>query len=141
MKIDRRRNSKFSEWAQGSGTPDTDHIGPEDKETPILGISFSELHNNLFNSVNKSYEKHKQFSILMSLLQQKYRSPELESQLEEPWLREYKDNKILLIDGLLYHREKKTSSLRVIDSVTGALMEARGPGTQESRTHLEGSKR
>ncbi|MBW0553252.1 hypothetical protein O181_092967 [Austropuccinia psidii MF-1] len=25
--------------------------------------------------------------------------------------------------------------------VTGALMEARGPGTQESRTHLEGSKR
>ncbi|MBW0577520.1 hypothetical protein O181_117235 [Austropuccinia psidii MF-1] len=26
-------------------------------------------------------------------------------------------------------------------SVTGALMEARGPGTQESRAHLEGSKR
>ncbi|MBW0580335.1 hypothetical protein O181_120050 [Austropuccinia psidii MF-1] len=28
-----------------------------------------------------------------------------------------------------------------LHSVTGALMEARGPGTQESRTHLEGSKR
>ncbi|MBW0574751.1 hypothetical protein O181_114466 [Austropuccinia psidii MF-1] len=29
----------------------------------------------------------------------------------------------------------------ILDPVTGALMEARGPGTQESRTHLEGSKR
>ncbi|MBW0498360.1 hypothetical protein O181_038075 [Austropuccinia psidii MF-1] len=52
---------------------------------------------------------------MLQLLQQKYRSPELESQLEEPWLRDYKDNKPFLIDGLLYHREKHTISLIVID--------------------------
>ncbi|MBW0488566.1 hypothetical protein O181_028281 [Austropuccinia psidii MF-1] len=41
--------------------------------------------------------------------------PQLESQLEDPRLRDYKDNKSFLIDGLLYHREKNTSSLTVID--------------------------
>ncbi|MBW0475429.1 hypothetical protein O181_015144 [Austropuccinia psidii MF-1] len=52
---------------------------------------------------------------MLQLLQQNYRSPELESQLEEPWLRDYKDNKFFLIDGLLYHREKHTSVLTVVD--------------------------
>ncbi|MBW0493096.1 hypothetical protein O181_032811 [Austropuccinia psidii MF-1] len=47
--------------------------------------------------------------------QQRYRSPGLESQLEEPWLRDYKDNKPFLLDGLLYHREKHTSALTIRD--------------------------
>ncbi|MBW0521124.1 hypothetical protein O181_060839 [Austropuccinia psidii MF-1] len=42
-------------------------------------------------------------------------SPELESQLEEPWLRDYKNNKFFLIHDLLYHREKHTNSLTIID--------------------------
>ncbi|MBW0513555.1 hypothetical protein O181_053270 [Austropuccinia psidii MF-1] len=63
----------------------------------------------------KTYAKHKQCGILLQLLQQKYRSPELKFQLEEPWLRDYKDKKFFLIDGLLYHREKHTSSLTVVD--------------------------
>ncbi|MBW0532350.1 hypothetical protein O181_072065 [Austropuccinia psidii MF-1] len=46
---------------------------------------------------------------------EKYRRPELESQMEEPWLRAYKDNKFFLVDGLLYHREKHTSALTVVD--------------------------
>ncbi|MBW0517535.1 hypothetical protein O181_057250 [Austropuccinia psidii MF-1] len=58
----------------------------------------------------KTYSKHKQCGILLQLLQQKYRSPEL-----EPWLRDYKDNKYFLIDGLLYHREKHISALKIID--------------------------
>ncbi|MBW0484598.1 hypothetical protein O181_024313 [Austropuccinia psidii MF-1] len=63
----------------------------------------------------KTYAKNKQCGILLQLFQQKYRSPELESQLEEPCLRDYKDNKLFLIDGLLYHREKQTSALTVVD--------------------------
>ncbi|MBW0494357.1 hypothetical protein O181_034072 [Austropuccinia psidii MF-1] len=63
----------------------------------------------------KLYAKYKQWGILLQLLQQKYRSPELESQLEEPSLRNYKDNKSFLIDRLIYHREKQTSALTVID--------------------------
>ncbi|MBW0579817.1 hypothetical protein O181_119532, partial [Austropuccinia psidii MF-1] len=63
----------------------------------------------------KTYSKHKQCGILLQLLQQRYRSPELESQLEEPWLRDYKDNKYFPLDGLLYYREKHTSSLTIID--------------------------
>ncbi|MBW0501797.1 hypothetical protein O181_041512 [Austropuccinia psidii MF-1] len=63
----------------------------------------------------KKYAKHKQCGILLQLLQQKYRSPELESQLEESWLREYKDNKFFLMDGMLYHKEKHTSALTIVE--------------------------
>ncbi|MBW0474735.1 hypothetical protein O181_014450 [Austropuccinia psidii MF-1] len=87
----------------------------EGTETPILGISSSELHNEFFSAVLKSYAKHKKCGRLLQLLQQKYRSPELESQLEEPLLRAYKDNKFFLVDGLLYHREKHPSALTVVD--------------------------
>ncbi|MBW0538106.1 hypothetical protein O181_077821 [Austropuccinia psidii MF-1] len=63
----------------------------------------------------KTYAKQKQCGILLQLLQEKYRSPELGSQLEEPWLRDYKDNKYFLLDGLLYHGEKHTSALTILD--------------------------
>ncbi|MBW0589194.1 hypothetical protein O181_128909 [Austropuccinia psidii MF-1] len=100
----------------------------EGTETPILRISSSELHNELFNAVMKTYAKHKQCGISLQLLHHKYRSPELESQLEEPWLRDYKDNKSFLIDGLLYHREKHTSALTVInrDHISLILQECHG---------------
>ncbi|MBW0587564.1 hypothetical protein O181_127279 [Austropuccinia psidii MF-1] len=87
MEIDRRKNFRFSECTPGSGTLDSGNTDSEGTETPILGISFSELHNEFFSAVLKSYSKHKQCGTLLQLLQQKYRSPELESQLEEPWLR------------------------------------------------------
>ncbi|MBW0543260.1 hypothetical protein O181_082975 [Austropuccinia psidii MF-1] len=115
MEIERKKNFKFSEWAPESGTPDSGNTESERTETLILGISSSELHSEFFNAVMKTYAKHKQCGILSKLLQQKYRSPALESQLEEPWLRDYKDKKFFLIDGLLHHIEKNTSGLTIID--------------------------
>ncbi|MBW0579176.1 hypothetical protein O181_118891 [Austropuccinia psidii MF-1] len=93
MEIDRKKNFRFSEWAPESGTPDSGNTDSEGTETPILGISSSELQNEFFSAVVKSYAKHKQCGILLQLLLPTYRSLELECQLEEPWLRAYKDNK------------------------------------------------
>ncbi|MBW0567386.1 hypothetical protein O181_107101 [Austropuccinia psidii MF-1] len=115
MEINRKKNFRFSEWAPESSTLDSGNTDSKGTETPILGRSSSELRNECFSSVQISYAKHKQRSILLQLLQQTYRSPELESQLEEPWFRDYKDKKFFLIDGLLYHREKHTSALTVVD--------------------------
>ncbi|MBW0505349.1 hypothetical protein O181_045064 [Austropuccinia psidii MF-1] len=115
MEIDRRKDFRFFEWAPGSGTPDSGDTDSERKETPKLGISCSEPHNEFFSAVIKTYSKHKQCVILLRLLQQEYRSPELESQLEGPWLRDQKDNNFFLIGGPLYHREKHTSALTLID--------------------------
>ncbi|MBW0492275.1 hypothetical protein O181_031990 [Austropuccinia psidii MF-1] len=84
MEIDRRINFRFSEWAPQFGTPDSVNTEPEGTETPILGISSSQLHNGLFSSVTKAYSKNKQCSTMLQLLQHKYRSPKLDSQLEEP---------------------------------------------------------
>ncbi|MBW0493650.1 hypothetical protein O181_033365 [Austropuccinia psidii MF-1] len=77
MEIDRRKNFIFSEWAPESGTPDSGDTDSEETKTPILGITSSQLHNEFFSSVIKTYAKHKQCGILLLLLQQKYRSPEL----------------------------------------------------------------
>ncbi|MBW0551826.1 hypothetical protein O181_091541 [Austropuccinia psidii MF-1] len=77
MEIDRKKNFRFYEWAPASGTLDSGNTDSEGTENPILGISFSELHNEFFSAVLKSYSKHKQFCILPQILQQKYRSPEL----------------------------------------------------------------
>ncbi|MBW0461306.1 hypothetical protein O181_001021 [Austropuccinia psidii MF-1] len=63
----------------------------------------------------KSYAKYKQVGILLQLLKQKYRSPELVSQLEEPWLMDYKDNKFFHLNGLLHHSKNHTSALTVVD--------------------------
>ncbi|MBW0530173.1 hypothetical protein O181_069888 [Austropuccinia psidii MF-1] len=115
MEIYRRRNFRFSEWAPGSGTLDSGNTDLEGTESPILRRGCSELHNEFFSAVLKSNAKQKHCGILLQLFQQKYRSPELESQLEGPWLRAYKDKKFFLIDGLLYHREKHTSALTVVD--------------------------
>ncbi|MBW0463314.1 hypothetical protein O181_003029 [Austropuccinia psidii MF-1] len=115
MEIDRKENFRFSEWAPESGTPDSGNTNSEGTETPILGISSSEFHTEFFNAVIKTYDKHKKCGILLQLLQQRYRIPELESQLEEPWLRDYKDNNFFLIHGLLYHRERHTIALTIID--------------------------
>ncbi|MBW0475622.1 hypothetical protein O181_015337 [Austropuccinia psidii MF-1] len=115
MEIDRRKSFRFSEWAPESSTPDSRDTYSEGTETPILGISSSQIHNKYFSAVMKTYAKHKQCGILLQLLQQKYRSPELEFQLEEPWLRDYKDNRSFLIYFLLYHREKHTSALTVVE--------------------------
>ncbi|MBW0592518.1 hypothetical protein O181_132233 [Austropuccinia psidii MF-1] len=68
MEIDRRKNFRCSEWAPEHGTLDSENIASEGKETPILGISSSELHNEFFNAVLKSYAKHKQCGILLQLL-------------------------------------------------------------------------
>ncbi|MBW0502170.1 hypothetical protein O181_041885 [Austropuccinia psidii MF-1] len=111
----RKKNFRFSERAPESGTLDSGNTESEGEETPILGKSSSELHNEFFSAVLKSYAKLKQCGILLQLPQQKYRSPEMESHLQEPWLRAYKDKKLFLIDGLLYHREKNTRALTVVN--------------------------
>ncbi|MBW0491898.1 hypothetical protein O181_031613 [Austropuccinia psidii MF-1] len=115
MEIYREKNFRFSECSPESGTADSGNTDSEGTETPILGIRSSELHNKFLNAVMKIYYKHKQCGIFLQFLPQKYRSPELESQLEEPWLRDYRANNLFLIDGLLYHREKHTSALKIID--------------------------
>ncbi|MBW0481989.1 hypothetical protein O181_021704 [Austropuccinia psidii MF-1] len=97
------------------GTPDSGDNDSEGTETPILGIGSPEMHNEPFSAVMKTYAKQKWCGILLQLLQQKYGSPKLQYQLEEPWLMDYKDNKLSLIDRLLYHRENHTSSLTVVD--------------------------
>ncbi|MBW0585185.1 hypothetical protein O181_124900 [Austropuccinia psidii MF-1] len=58
MEVDRRKNFRFSEWEPESVTLDSGKTDSEGTETPILGISSSELHNEFVSAVLKSYAKH-----------------------------------------------------------------------------------
>ncbi|MBW0481684.1 hypothetical protein O181_021399 [Austropuccinia psidii MF-1] len=89
IEIDRKKKFRFANWAPENCTSDRGNTYSEGTETPILRISSSKLHNEFFNAVMKTYPKHKQSGILFQLLQQNYRSPEMESQLEELCLRDY----------------------------------------------------
>ncbi|MBW0565824.1 hypothetical protein O181_105539 [Austropuccinia psidii MF-1] len=71
MEVDRRKNFRFYKWAPESATLDSGNTDSEETETPILGISSSELNNEFFSALLKSYSKHKQCGILLQLLQQK----------------------------------------------------------------------
>ncbi|MBW0464291.1 hypothetical protein O181_004006 [Austropuccinia psidii MF-1] len=84
MEIDRKKNFRFSEWEPGSGTPDTDQSGPEETDTLILGVSSSELHILLLNSVIKTYAKHIQCSIFLQLLQHSTRSQNFNPSYRSP---------------------------------------------------------
>ncbi|MBW0487982.1 hypothetical protein O181_027697 [Austropuccinia psidii MF-1] len=54
MEVDKRKNFRVSKWAQESGTPDNGDTDSEGTETPILGISSSQLHNGLLSKVMKT---------------------------------------------------------------------------------------
>ncbi|MBW0523655.1 hypothetical protein O181_063370 [Austropuccinia psidii MF-1] len=69
MEIDRKKNFGFAEWAPETGTPDSGNNSSEGTDTPILGISSSELHTEFLNAVMKTYAKQKQCGILLKLLQ------------------------------------------------------------------------
>ncbi|MBW0528907.1 hypothetical protein O181_068622 [Austropuccinia psidii MF-1] len=57
MEIDSRKTFRVSKWAPGNGTPVSGDTGSEGTETPILGMSSSELHNQFFNAVMETYAK------------------------------------------------------------------------------------
>ncbi|MBW0582208.1 hypothetical protein O181_121923 [Austropuccinia psidii MF-1] len=114
MEIDRRKNLRFSEWEPGSGTPETYQSEPEETKTPILGLSSSELQNFSIQLLKLIPHK-KSVAYCYKPFKINYRITEIEFQSEEPWLRDYKENIFFLIDSLLYHRERHTSALTVID--------------------------
>ncbi|MBW0472370.1 hypothetical protein O181_012085 [Austropuccinia psidii MF-1] len=65
MEVDRRKTIRFLEWAQESGTIDSENKESQGKETPILGISSSERHTEFFSALKKFSSKCKQCSILL----------------------------------------------------------------------------
>ncbi|MBW0507520.1 hypothetical protein O181_047235 [Austropuccinia psidii MF-1] len=64
MEIDRRKKLRFSEWEPESGTPESEEIESQGRENPIFGISSSELHNEIFSEVMKTYAKQTVWNIV-----------------------------------------------------------------------------
>ncbi|MBW0465052.1 hypothetical protein O181_004767 [Austropuccinia psidii MF-1] len=52
MKIHRKNNFRFSQWAPGSGTPDTNQSETEETEIPIFRIRSSEISLKIMPNTN-----------------------------------------------------------------------------------------
>ena len=77
----------------------------------ITGISVSNLKDELFESIMKSYEKDRNTQILHVTLYKSHKDKNLSDKLEEPWLKSYKDGRFTRFDGILYHRTKHCSCM------------------------------
>ncbi|MBW0578287.1 hypothetical protein O181_118002, partial [Austropuccinia psidii MF-1] len=86
--INRKKSFRFSEWAPESGKTDS-----EGTETPILGIMWH----------------------IVTAPSTKIQEPRTGISVGGTLVEDYKYKKYFIINGLLYHREKHTSALTVIE--------------------------
>ncbi|MBW0515400.1 hypothetical protein O181_055115 [Austropuccinia psidii MF-1] len=107
MEIYRRRNFRFSEWAPGSCTPEirTSHIG--DKLLRDL--------QGVLQCSNKTLFQIQTVWHIVETTSTEIQEPRTGIPVRGALIRDYKDTKSFLIDGLLYHREKHKIPLTVID--------------------------
>ena len=71
------------------------------------------MEEEFWDEVRNSYQKDKNLSTIINLLQSKFKEEQLINSLEEPWLSSFKENRFALYDGLLYHRTKHTSVVTI----------------------------
>ena len=118
----------LSRWALPND-PSNPAYDPEEKDNdskfPIMGIHVSTLKTEFFDLVKEGYNKDNNALILIKLLQKDHKDNELKSSLQGVWKTSYAEGRFSLFDGLLYHRDKHTSVVVLVDrdSINTILLE------------------
>ncbi|MBW0578837.1 hypothetical protein O181_118552 [Austropuccinia psidii MF-1] len=94
-------------------------------QIPIEGISVTDLNTTFFEEVRHSYTQDKNCSILCQLLNKDCKDSSLIHALDEVWKKSYDEGRFHLLDGIIYHRNKHTCVMTVVDRslITLALKE------------------
>ncbi|MBW0468803.1 hypothetical protein O181_008518 [Austropuccinia psidii MF-1] len=96
----------LSRWAVADILENPAWVSQE--EHHIEGICVTEIGAELFNKVQKCYNMDKDFHILCQLLMKAFKDPLISSKVDEIWKKAYDEGRLNLLDGALYHRNKKT---------------------------------
>jgi hypothetical protein len=92
-----------------------DNYGFDDNDDILCvnGLHITEMEEEFWDEVRKSYNSNKNLSTIVEILQSKFKTNELINSLEEPWLSSFKEDRFALYDGLIYHRTKHTSVVTI----------------------------
>jgi hypothetical protein len=82
---------------------------------PIMAISVSGLSSSFWELIEKSYESNANTIIIVKLLKSPYADKGLIEGLEGVWKKHFLENRFVMLDGLLYHRREKNSSVVLLD--------------------------
>ncbi|MBW0541166.1 hypothetical protein O181_080881 [Austropuccinia psidii MF-1] len=85
-------------------------------QIPIEGISVTDLNTTFFGEVRNSYTQDKSCSILCQLLTKDCKDNSSIHALDEIWKKSYDEGRFHLLDGIIYHRNKHTRVMTVVDS-------------------------
>ncbi|MBW0587824.1 hypothetical protein O181_127539, partial [Austropuccinia psidii MF-1] len=96
----------LSRWSL-ENTPENPAWVPQE-ENHIEGICVTDIGTEFFNQVKESYKIDKNFHILSQLLMKDCKDPSLSSKLDKIWKKAYDEGRFHLLDGILYHRTKRT---------------------------------
>ncbi|MBW0566439.1 hypothetical protein O181_106154 [Austropuccinia psidii MF-1] len=84
-------------------------------QIPIEGIILTDLNTTFFEEVRHSYTQDKNCSILCQLLNENCKNNSLIHALDEVWKKYYDEGRFQLLDGIIYHRNKHTCVMTVVD--------------------------
>ncbi|MBW0545930.1 hypothetical protein O181_085645 [Austropuccinia psidii MF-1] len=90
---------------------------PEEASSQISieGISVTDMNTTFFEEVRNSYTQDKSCSILFQLLTKDCKDNYLIHALEEIWKKSYYVGRFHLLDGIIYHRNKHTCVMTVVE--------------------------
>ncbi|MBW0484829.1 hypothetical protein O181_024544 [Austropuccinia psidii MF-1] len=103
-------------WSLPNNIDNPDYV-PEkaSPQIPIEGISVTDLNTTFFKEVRNSYTQDKNLSLLCQLLTKDCKDHSLIHALDEVWNKSYVEERFYLLDGIIYHRTKKTCLMRFVD--------------------------
>jgi hypothetical protein len=87
-----------------------------DEILTVNGLHITEMEEEFWDEVRKSYSSDKNIYTIIDILQSKFKNNDLINSLGEPWLTAFKEDRFSVYDGLLYHRTKHTSVVIICSS-------------------------
>ncbi|MBW0568011.1 hypothetical protein O181_107726 [Austropuccinia psidii MF-1] len=106
----------LSRWQLPNYTDNPSYVPEEaSPQSPIEGISVTDLNTTFFEEVRDSYTQNKKCRILFQLLNKDCKDNSLIHALDEVWKKSYDEGRFHLLDGIIYHRTKHTCVMTVMD--------------------------
>ncbi|MBW0547809.1 hypothetical protein O181_087524 [Austropuccinia psidii MF-1] len=84
-------------------------------QIPIEGISVTDLNTAFCEEVRNRYTQDKNFGILCQLLTKEGKDSYLMNYLNGFWKKSYDEGRFHLLDGIIYHINKHTCVIKVVD--------------------------
>ncbi|MBW0585393.1 hypothetical protein O181_125108 [Austropuccinia psidii MF-1] len=106
----------LSRWALPNNIDNPAYVPEEaSPQIPIEGISVTDLNTTFFEEVRHNYTQNMNCNILCQLLKKDCKDNSLIHALDEVWKKSYDEGRFHLLDGVIYHRNKHTCVMAVVD--------------------------